>query len=82
MLLVALGMTFSLQYLLIFNKNNFTCGILSSSDIVGICPVRFCPVGFCLWGFCPVRFCPVGYRPNTRLRASGTAIKIVISKGV
>ena len=42
MLLVALGMTFSPKYLLIFNQNNFNCGILSRSDIVGICPVGFC----------------------------------------
>ena len=55
-------MTFSPQYLLIFNKNNFNCGILSRSDIVG-----FCPVGFCLWGFCPVGFCPVGFCLDTIL---------------
>ena len=51
------SLDFFFQYLLIFNKNNFNCGILSRSDIVGICPVGFCPVGFCLWGFCPVGFC-------------------------
>ena len=28
------------------------CGILSRSDIVGICPVGFCPVGFCLAAMC------------------------------
>ena len=58
MLLVALGKTFFVQYLLIFNTNNFNCGILSRSDIVGI---GLCPVGFCLWGFCPVGFCPVSF---------------------
>ena len=56
---------FFVQYLLIFNKNNFNCGILSRSDIVGISPVGFCPVGFCLWGFCPVGFCPVGFCLDT-----------------
>ena len=46
-------------------KNNLNCGILSRSDIVGICPVGVSPVGFCLWGFCPVGFCPVGFCLDT-----------------
>ena len=55
------------------------CGILSRSDIVGICPV-----GFCLWGFCPVGFCPVGFCLDTesfrglRLMWVGTTVVTII----